>query len=225
MDVEDLGSPTVIQAIERCGYKRVGKNRFKAVWASRDVDHYLFLRLGRSIARGPPNVLGIEYGMFNPDVFAFSGNALCTFGGKLYQHDNPSKYTLDNGYMAFTLLEDHGHWGLSVYLPDADLLHTSKILESKIREEIVRPCEDITSFSRYYSVLVSDSAAFRWSQVHGALRAAQAVMAGRKAGIADDQILLQLTPYSKFIASGLSRELTSAPLEFVKRCLDFEFAN
>ncbi|MEZ5897880.1 MAG: hypothetical protein R3D51_00145 [Hyphomicrobiaceae bacterium] len=220
MKPEDLEAIVLRQAIESCGYTPAGRNRYKGMWSSTEVNHYLYLKQGRSNARGPTDMLGVKYGMFNPDVFAFSGNALCTFGGKLYQHDNPSKYTLDNGYMAFPLLEDHGRWGLSVYLPDADLLHTSKILESKIREEIVRPCEDITSFSSYYSVLVSDSVAFRWSQVHGALRAAQAVMAGRKAGIADDQILLQLTPYSKFIASGLSRELTSAPLDFVRKCFD-----
>lgn len=222
MKFEDLEANVLRQVIESCGYIPAGRNRYKGIWSSTEVNHYLYLRLGRSGARGPTDTLTVQYGMFNPDVFAFAGNALCAFGGALYQHDNPSKYTLDNGYMAFNLREHHDRWGLSVYLPDADLLHTSKILERKIHEEIVRPCEDIINFPRYYSVLVSDSAAFRWSQVHGALRAAQAVIAGRKAGIQNDQILLQLAPYSKFIASGLSRELASAPLDFVRKCLDLK---
>ena len=219
MRTSDLNSARLQEVIETCGYEKVGANQFLGRWSSDVVHHLLRLKLGRSSARGTLDTLSVAYGPYNAQVFDFGARALCECGGALYRKSNPKKYTFENGYMAFSLREEHHSWALSIYLPETELERTADYLEKRIKVDVVAPSCGILTYSDYYGLLVGDTPQFSWMQAHGALRAAQAIAVGLLAGVSSTAIMKDLEHAAAYIASGLSREIESKPLEYVENCL------
>ena len=215
MQRDEIDSPQIIDAIECCGYRRTGRRRFLANWSTKLVKQKLLLNVGRV------PVLTLGHSISNKEVFDFSARALHKFGGNIYKNSRPQKYSLEKGYMQFSLLEDHGKWPLSIYLPDATVDTLAATLERKIKTELSIEARAITNIQNLYLALVADVEPFSWARVHGGLRAAQVAALGCRLGLSEKEIISAVAPMQKYISSGISREIDGRPLQFVKDCVRY----
>jgi hypothetical protein len=200
-------------ALAEIGYEWIAPSSFRALWPTRDIDHYLFF----STYGAPKRFLAADFGLRNPAAEDFAMTAIASYGGELYRHLKRSLPV--DCTMQFSLGRLVGWPSRSSLDMDA---FEGKALFDRVRDDIrkhlfpvVKP---ITGPAELLAILLADTAPFEWVYTNGAIRAAEIVSLGRQKEVADKQICEALRPRKKWIDAALAKGRISVE-EYLEKIL------
>lgn len=195
---EALNEKLLTEALARLGYRRVRRRVYRALWATPEVEHFLYF----STHGTPDEFVTSHFGLRNAAAEAFSIKAIKKYGGALYtvlkhnqEFDCAMRFSLGK------LAEWGSRW--SLFVPGMDESALFDKISFDVRGRLFPIIKGVTTLDHLVFLLLDDAEPGPWFVTNGAIRAAHIVSAARQIGVTRTQIKEMLRPRWKWIEESL----------------------
>jgi hypothetical protein len=202
--------PSLRAALADVGYRRVKRHLYRAEWST-EIEHFIEFHLYGT----PKDYLAADFGLRNKEAETFADRSIKAYGGpwtKLIRYDEQTDFCI-----RFSLGKLAGSWGLRSSLTISSM--PGPLLAKKVRDDIEQKLfpliRDVTSLSRFMSLLATDIEPFAWLYSNAAMRAAMIVSVAQRLGATPDDVRPLFEPHFKGIAYGISDGRNPDPRAYI----------